>query len=117
MSVQQVDPEANVILTSKAKERILEFAVDEGVKGDVHFRVFVTGGGCSGFQYGFSFEKAPEEDDFIMNESGVTLLIDPISYGYLSGCTIDYKESLIGSAFIVDNPNANTTCGCGQSFS
>ena len=80
-------------------------------------RVFVTGGGCSGFEYGFTFDEAVEEDDAAIDNEGVTLLIDALSYQYLAGSVIDYKEDLQGSRFSVENPNAITTCGCGNSFS
>ena len=80
-------------------------------------RVFVTGGGCSGFQYGFSFDEEVSEDDTVIEHKGSRLLIDPLSYQYLVGARIDYEEGLQGSRFTVDNPMANTTCGCGSSFS
>lgn len=80
-------------------------------------RVFVTGGGCSGFQYGFKFEQASEEGDTLVENQGVTLLVDPMSLQYLQGGEIDYKESIEGSQFVIRNPNAATTCGCGNSFS
>jgi len=80
-------------------------------------RVFVTGGGCSGFQYGFTFEESANEDDTAMEKNGVTLLVDPMSYQYLVGAEIDYSEGLQGSQFVIKNPNATSTCGCGSSFS
>ena len=81
-------------------------------------RVFVTGGGCSGFSYGFTFDDAdPEEDDAVIESDGVTVLVDPMSYQYLEGSEIHYTEDLQGSQFVVQNPNAATTCGCGNSFS
>jgi iron-sulfur cluster insertion protein len=80
-------------------------------------RVFVQGGGCSGFQYGFTFDEAVNEDDTQMNKNGVTLLIDAMSLQYLMGAEIDYKEDLQGAQFVIKNPNASTTCGCGSSFS
>ena len=80
-------------------------------------RVFVTGGGCSGFQYGFSFEDLMAEDDTPVSRDGVTVLIDSLSFQYLAGSTVDYEEGLMGSRFIITNPNASTTCGCGASFS
>jgi len=79
--------------------------------------VFVTGGGCSGFQYGFKFDKAVEEGDTVVVKNGVTLLVDPMSIQYLTGAEIDYKESVEGAQFVIRNPNATTTCGCGSSFS
>jgi iron-sulfur cluster insertion protein len=80
-------------------------------------RVFVQGGGCSGFQYGFTFDETTNEDDTTMEKDGVVLLIDSMSYQYLVGAEIDYKEDLEGSQFVIKNPNATTTCGCGSSFS
>ena len=80
-------------------------------------RVFVTGGGCSGLQYGFTFDEITNEDDTVMSKNGVSLLIDPMSYQYLTGAEIDYTEGLEGAQFVIKNPNATTTCGCGSSFS
>ena len=80
-------------------------------------RVFITGGGCSGFQYGFTFEQEIGEEDTQVNKDGVTLLIDPASYQYLVGAEIDYTDGLEGAQFVIRNPNATTTCGCGSSFS
>jgi len=80
-------------------------------------RVFVTGGGCSGFQYGFTFDEDTAEDDTIVERDGVSLVVDPMSFQYLAGAEVDYQEGLEGSRFVIKNPNAATTCGCGQSFS
>lgn len=80
-------------------------------------RVFVTGGGCSGFQYGFTFDETCNEGDTQVQKDGVTLLIDPMSFQYLAGAEIDYTEGLEGAQFVIRNPNATTTCGCGSSFS
>ncbi|WP_404369284.1 iron-sulfur cluster insertion protein ErpA [Marinobacter sp.] len=91
--------------------------VEEEENPDLKLRVFVTGGGCSGFQYGFSFDDNQDDDDTAIENSGVTLLVDPMSYQYLIGATIVYEEGLQGSQFIVQNPNASSTCGCGSSFS
>ena len=81
-----------------------------------YFRVYVTGGGCSGFQYGFKFDESPEGDDDVVEFDGFTILLDSLSYPYLYGSTLDYVEDLSGSRFLVTNPNAKTTCGCGESF-
>ena len=81
-----------------------------------YFRVYVTGGGCSGFQYGFKFDDSPEGDDDVVDFDGFTILLDSLSYPYLYGSTLDYVEDLSGSRFLVTNPNAKTTCGCGESF-
>jgi iron-sulfur cluster insertion protein len=81
-----------------------------------YFRVYVTGGGCSGFQYGFKFDDSPEGDDDVVDFNGFMILLDSLSYPYLYGSTLDYVEDLSGSRFLVTNPNAKTTCGCGESF-
>src|SRR5438477_516430 len=91
--------------------------IDEEGNPDLKLRVFVSGGGCSGFQYGFTFDEAVNDDDTAMQKNGVTLLIDPMSYQYLVGAEIDYQEGLEGAQFVIKNPNATTTCGCGSSFS
>ena len=88
-------------------------------KGDaaLMLRVFVQGGGCSGFQYGFQFENARDEEDMAVEKDGVTVLVDPLSFQYLMGAEIDFLDDLLGSRFVINNPNAATTCGCGSSFS
>lgn len=91
--------------------------IEEEQNEALKLRVFVTGGGCSGFQYGFTFDEDTADDDTSVVKDGVTLLIDPMSYQYLVGAEIDYKEDLQGSQFVIRNPNAQTTCGCGSSFS
>ena len=91
--------------------------IEEEGNQDLKLRVFVTGGGCSGFEYGFTFDEDVEEDDTKVEESGMVLLVDPLSYQYLVGAEIDYNENLQGSRFVVTNPNASNTCGCGNSFS
>jgi len=90
--------------------------VEEG-NDALKLRVFVTGGGCSGFQYGFTFDEVQNEDDTVVNKAGVSLLIDAMSYQYLTGAEIDYTEGLEGAQFVIKNPNATSTCGCGSSFS
>ena len=97
-----------------AKVRML---IEEEGNADLKLRVFVTGGGCSGLQYGFTFDEVANEDDTVMEKEGVKLLIDPMSYQYLVGAEIDYSEGLEGAQFVIKNPNATTTCGCGSSFS
>lgn len=101
--------------TDNAANKVRELIVEEG-NADLKLRVFVTGGGCSGFQYGFTFDEVQNEDDTIMQKGGVTLLIDPMSYQYLVGAEIDYTEGLEGAQFVIKNPNAQSTCGCGSSF-
>jgi iron-sulfur cluster insertion protein len=91
--------------------------VEEEENPDLKLRVFVTGGGCSGFQYGFAFEEVSAEDDARVEKDGVTVVIDSMSYPYLVGATLDYEEGLQGSRFKIENPNASSTCGCGSSFS
>ncbi|MHA7927022.1 MAG: iron-sulfur cluster insertion protein ErpA [Marinobacter sp.] len=91
--------------------------IEEEENPELKLRVFVTGGGCSGFQYGFSFDENQDEEDTVIERDGVFLLVDPMSYQYLVGATIDYQEGLQGSQFVVQNPNASSTCGCGSSFS
>lgn len=101
--------------TDNAANKVRELIEEEG-NAELKLRVFVTGGGCSGFQYGFTFDEVQNEDDTVMQKNGVTLLIDPMSYQYLVGAEIDYAESLEGAQFVIKNPNATSTCGCGSSF-
>ena len=91
--------------------------VAEESNDELKLRVFVTGGGCSGFQYGFTFDELVAEDDTLVEKEGVAVLIDPMSFQYLAGSEVDYTDGLEGSRFVVKNPNATTTCGCGSSFS
>ncbi len=105
-----------ILFTDSAANKVKELIEEEGNPG-LKLRVFVTGGGCSGFQYGFTFDEEVAEDDTTMVKNGVTLLIDPMSYQYLVGAEIDYSEGLEGSQFVIRNPNATSTCGCGSSFS
>lgn len=100
--------------TAAAKVKTLILEEDNP---NLMLRVFVTGGGCSGFQYGFTFDETQNEDDFSVVKDSVTLLIDSMSYQYLNGAEIDYVEDLEGAQFVIKNPNATTTCGCGSSFS
>ncbi|OWY39782.1 iron-sulfur cluster insertion protein ErpA [Xenophilus sp. AP218F] len=102
--------------TDSACAKVQDLIAEEG-NPDLKLRVFVTGGGCSGFQYGFTFDEIANEDDTAIERQGVTFLVDPMSYQYLVGAEIDYQESLEGSQFVIRNPNATTTCGCGSSFS
>ncbi len=102
--------------TDNAADKVRQLIEEEG-NDLLKLRVFVSGGGCSGFQYGFTFEEDVQEDDTAMEKNGVTLLIDPMSYQYLVGAEIDYQESVEGAQFVIKNPNATSTCGCGSSFS
>lgn len=104
-----------IIFTDSAASKVAELIAEEG-NPDLKLRVFVQGGGCSGFQYGFTFDEETSEDDTTMTKNGVSLLIDAMSYQYLVGAEIDYKEDLQGAQFVIRNPNAETTCGCGSSF-
>ena len=105
-----------LIFTDNAVNKVKQLIDEEG-NAELKLRVFVSGGGCSGFQYGFTFDEMANEDDTVMSKNGVQLLIDPMSFQYLAGAEIDYQESLEGSQFVIRNPNATTTCGCGSSFS
>ena len=105
-----------LVFTDSAAGKVKELVDEEG-NPDLKLRVFVRGGGCSGFQYGFTFDEVVNEDDTQMAKNGVTLLIDAMSLQYLMGAEIDYKEDLQGAQFVIKNPNATTTCGCGSSFS
>ena len=108
--------ESPLNFTDAAANKVRELITEEGDES-LMLRVFVQGGGCSGFQYGFTFEQALGEDDTVVERNGVKLLIDPMSYQYLAGAEIDYNEGLEGAQFVIRNPNATTTCGCGSSFS
>jgi len=108
--------EANVQFTEAAAQKVRAL-LDEEDNKSLKLRVFVTGGGCSGFQYGFTFDENQEEGDTRVDRGGVTLLVDPMSVQYLLGAEIDYKEDVQGAQFVIRNPNAATTCGCGNSFS
>jgi len=105
-----------ILFTDAAATKVKEIIFDEGNTA-LKLRVSVSGGGCSGFQYGFSFDENSAADDTVVENCGVTLLVDPMSYMYLMGAEIDYKESLEGARFVINNPNAVSTCGCGESFS
>ena len=107
---------APINFTDSAAQKVAQLIEEEG-NPDLKLRVFVQGGGCSGFQYGFTFDEIVNEDDSTMEKNGVTLLIDSMSYQYLVGAEIDYKDDLEGAQFVTKNPNATSTCGCGSSFS
>jgi iron-sulfur cluster insertion protein len=102
--------------TDSAARKVGELIAEEG-NDALKLRVYVSGGGCSGFQYGFTFDEQVENGDTCVENSGVTLVVDPMSIQYLKGAEIDYKEDLQGAQFVIRNPNATTTCGCGSSFS
>lgn len=111
-----VEMPAPLLFTDNAADKVKSLIDEEG-NPELKLRVFVTGGGCSGFQYGFTFDEVSNEDDTVMTKNGVTLLIDPMSLQYLMGAEIDYQENLEGAQFVIKNPNASSTCGCGSSFS
>ncbi|MBS1213695.1 MAG: erpA [Proteobacteria bacterium] len=105
-----------IIFTDSAAAKVSELIAEEG-NADLMLRVYVQGGGCSGFQYGFTFDEVVNEDDTQVEKNGVKVLIDSMSIQYLTGAEIDYKDDVSGSQFVIRNPNATTTCGCGSSFS
>lgn len=105
-----------VTITESALAKVADLLAEEN-NPNLKLRTFVQGGGCSGFQYGFTFDEEQNEDDFVIEKGTVKLLIDSMSLQYLQGATIDYKEDVMGSQFSIKNPNATTTCGCGSSFS
>ncbi len=106
----------DLVFTEAAARKVMELILDEK-NPELNLRVYISGGGCSGFQYGFMFDENSAEDDIRVTRDGVTLLVDPLSYQYLAGAEVDYTESLQGAQFVIKNPNASTTCGCGSSFS
>ena len=105
-----------LIFSVAAASKVKELIEDEG-NDALMLRVFISGGGCSGFQYGFTFDEEIGDGDTIIENEGVKLLVDPMSFQYLSGAEIDYSEGMEGAQFVIRNPNASTTCGCGSSFS
>ena len=115
MTVETATP-SPLVFTDAAATKVKALIQDEG-NDALKLRVFVQGGGCSGFQYGFTFDENMNDDDTAVENGGVTLLIDPMSFQYMVGAEIDYTEGLEGAQFVIRNPNATTTCGCGSSFS
>ena len=105
-----------IVFTDNAAKKVGQLIDEEG-NNNLKLRVYISGGGCSGFQYGFTFDEDVDEEDTAVEKNGVTVLIDSMSLQYLTGAEIDYKEDLSGSQFVIRNPNAATTCGCGSSFS
>lgn len=116
MSTATETTSSPLIFTDSAADKVKVLIEDEGNE-NLKLRVFVTGGGCSGFQYGFTFDENIQDGDTTIEKHGVTLLVDPMSFQYLIGAEIDYTEGLEGAQFVIRNPNATTTCGCGSSFS
>ena len=115
-SAQPSAPPASLVFTDAAANKVKQLIEDEKNE-NLKLRVFVSGGGCSGFQYGFTFDETLQDGDTSVVNCGVTLLVDPMSFQYLMGAEIDYTEGLEGAQFVIRNPNAKTTCGCGSSFS
>jgi len=111
--VQNVEP---INFTESASLKVKELIEEEG-DDSLSLRVYITGGGCSGFQYAFAFDDEVKEDDMIVTKNGVRLLVDSMSFQYLVGADVDYKDDVEGAYFVIRNPNAKTTCGCGSSFS
>jgi iron-sulfur cluster insertion protein len=116
MSVVEAFDPTEIRLTDNAVRKVRELVSGEA-DTNLKLRVYITGGGCSGFQYGFAFDETTADDDMVIERDGVTALVDAMSYQYLVGSEVDYSEGLEGSRFVVNNPNATTTCGCGASFS
>ena len=118
MTAETVDDAipAALVFTDSAAAKVKSL-IEEEKNPNLKLRVFITGGGCSGFQYGFTFDESVNDGDTQVENAGVTLLVDPMSFQYLAGAEIDYKEDLQGAQFVIRNPNAVTTCGCGSSFS
>ncbi|MGB6102938.1 MAG: iron-sulfur cluster insertion protein ErpA [Pusillimonas sp.] len=114
-SIDLQAPPSPLIFTDAAANKVKELLADED-NPELKLRVFVQGGGCSGFQYGFTFDETVNDDDTTIDKEGVQLLVDPMSFQYLVGAEIDYKDDLEGAQFVIRNPNANSTCGCGSSF-
>lgn len=114
-AAETFDP-SKIHLTESAIHKVRSLVTEEE-NDELKLRVFITGGGCSGFQYGFTFDELAADDDAIFESDGVTLVVDPMSFQYLVGSEVDYTEGLEGSRFVINNPNASTTCGCGSSFS
>jgi iron-sulfur cluster insertion protein len=103
-------------ITENARAKIIDLLAEEN-NPKLALRAFVQGGGCSGFSYGFTFDEEQNDDDFVVEEPGFKLYVDSMSMQYMTGANVDYKEDIMGSSFVINNPNATSTCGCGSSFS
>lgn len=116
--IETVDPnfEQSMLFTEAAAAKVKSL-IEEEENDSLKLRVFITGGGCAGFSYGFTFDESAADDDTVVEKDGVTMVVDPMSFQYLAGAEVDFKEGLQGSQFVINNPNATTTCGCGSSFS
>jgi len=116
MQATEIKTPDPMLFTDSAANKVKTLIEEDG-NADLKLRVFVSGGGCSGLQYGFTFDEVTNEDDTVLNKNGVQLLIDPMSFQYLVGAEIDYQDGLAGAQFVIKNPGATSTCGCGSSFS
>ncbi|EAR59850.1 iron-sulfur cluster insertion protein ErpA [Neptuniibacter caesariensis] len=116
--IETVEPglEQEMAFTASAAAKVKSL-IEEEENDSLKLRVFITGGGCAGFSYGFTFDESAADDDTVIERDGVTMVVDPMSFQYLVGSEVDFKEGLQGSQFVINNPNATTTCGCGSSFS
>ncbi len=116
--IETVDPnvEAPMLFTDAAANKVRSL-IEEEENDNLKLRVYITGGGCAGFSYGFTFDEAVADDDTTIERNGVSMVVDAMSFQYLAGSEVDYREGLQGSQFVINNPNATTTCGCGSSFS
>lgn len=114
--IETANPNDAMVFTSSAANKVRTL-IEEEQNDNLKLRVFITGGGCAGFSYGFTFDESSAEDDTVIERDGVIMVVDPMSFQYLAGAEVDYKEGLQGSQFVINNPNATTTCGCGSSFS
>lgn len=109
--------QASALVFTQAAANKVKSLLEEEQNDNLKLRVYITGGGCAGFSYGFTFDETTADDDTAVERDGVTLVVDPMSFQYLAGAEVDYREGLQGSQFVINNPNATTTCGCGSSFS
>ncbi len=116
IKVEQIEDNDPIKVTDNAVKKVLQL-VSEEEDPNLGLRVYIVGGGCAGFQYGFAFDNKTNPDDTLINKNNIRVLVDALSLQYLMGATIDYVENLQGAHFVIQNPNANTTCGCGSSFS
>ncbi len=115
-TIMNTENNAPILFTANAAAKVKQLIEEEG-NPNLKLRVFISGGGCSGFQYGFTFDETINEDDTVTEKDGVQLLVDPMSFQYLIGAEIDYQENIQGAQFVIKNPGATSTCGCGSSFS
>ncbi len=116
MTSSSIEAPAPLLFTDNAANKVKQL-IEEEDNSALKLRVFISGGGCSGFQYGFTFDELVNEDDMVIEKNDVKLLVDPMSFQYLIGAEIDYQENLQGAQFVIKNPGASSTCGCGSSFS